>query len=117
VLVCGDRHWRNREKIYRYLDKLREKTEAPLTIIEGCAQGADRMAGEWAADHRLNCMQFPAQWDRYGRAAGPIRNQQMLDEGKPELVVAFHPDLTQSKGTLDMVVRSRKANIRTVVVK
>lgn len=58
---------------------------------------------------------FPAKWKEFGRAAGPIRNQQMLDEGKPELVLAFHDDLENSKGTKDMVGRAMKADLPVIL--
>jgi hypothetical protein len=58
-------------------------------VIEGDAHGADRMAGEWARRHGVENTKFCADWDRLGRKAGPIRNQLMLDEGRPDLVVAF----------------------------
>ena len=51
--------------------------------------GADTLAGEYARDRGIPCRSFPADWRRHGRPAGFIRNRQMLDEGKPELVVAF----------------------------
>jgi hypothetical protein len=57
---------------------------------------------------------FYADWDKHGRAAGPIRNQQMLDEGKPDLVVAFL--LPQGSGTLDMIRRTEKAGIEVRVI-
>jgi hypothetical protein len=51
--------------------------------------------------------EFSADWQKFGKAAGPIRNQQMLDEGKPDLVIAFHEDLENSKGTQDMINRAK----------
>lgn len=54
---------------------------------------------------------YPADWDKYHRAAGHIRNQQMLAEGKPTLVLAFHHDLAKSKGTKDMVRRALKEGL------
>jgi hypothetical protein len=60
---------------------------------------------------------FKADWSTYGKAARPIRNQQMLDEGHPNLVVAFHYALDKSKGTLDMVSRARKAEINVIVIR
>jgi hypothetical protein len=51
--------------------------------------------------------QFPAEWGRLGRAAGPIRNAVMLRDGKPELVIAFKG----GAGTADMKARARKAGI------
>lgn len=53
---------------------------------------------------------FPANWSQYGHAAGPIRNQKMLDQN-PDLVIAFHFDLEHSKGTKDMINRAKKACI------
>lgn len=116
LLICGDRNWTNREYI---LGKLRDFVQFEGVdvecVIEGEARGAD-IEGRWAATLvGIPVMQFPADWSRYGRGAGPIRNQQMLDEGKPTLVWAFHRDVSQSKGTKDMVNRARRAGIKTEV--
>ena len=54
---------------------------------------------------------FPADWIRHGRAAGPIRNEQMLREGCPDLVVAFHDDPGLGRGTADMVRRALAAGV------
>lgn len=89
-----------------------------LTVVHGAARGADRMAGEWARSRREEGvieLPFPADWRRYGRAAGVLRNQRMLDEGKPDLVLAFHDDIDHSRGTKDMVRRARGAQIEVRV--
>jgi hypothetical protein len=106
VLICGDRHWTERYPIFSLINRLE-----PDAIIEGCASGADRMAEEIAADFDIVLHHFPAQWQVYGRAAGPIRNQRMLDDGKPDLVVAYHDDIARSRGTKDMLDRARKARL------
>jgi len=64
----------------------------------------------------MNGLEFPARWDLYGRAAGPLRNSQMLKEGKPNLVIAFHDNLDSSKGTKDMVNKSLKDNIEVILI-
>lgn len=107
VLVCGDRAWTAREMIREVLEQAR-----PTLVIHGGARGADTLAGEVAEEMDLPVKVFPADWKRYGKAAGVLRNQQMLDEGQPDLVLAFHTDLTCSKGTLDMVRRAKAAGIR-----
>ena len=109
ILVCGDRDWTDKSIIYSILAGYADYDD--LVIIEGEARGADSIAGEWARDGGVDLMPFPAKWDEFGKAAGPIRNQQMLDEGKPELVVAFHNNLEESKGTKDMVERAVKAGV------
>lgn len=58
------------------------------TVIHGAAKGADRLAGEWAAYQGINVIEVPAEWDKYGKRAGFLRNQKMLTY-EPDLVVAF----------------------------
>ncbi len=106
VLVCGGRDFTDTAFAYRVLDRL-HKERGIDTIVEGDARGADRIAGYWARKNRITDLKFPADWKRDGNAAGPIRNQQMLDEGKPDLVVAF----PGGRGTADMVARARKAGV------
>lgn len=116
ILVCGSRDWND----YRMIsDALIDNYSLPFVVIEGEARGADRMAAEWAErwHQPVELLRFPANWNKYGRAAGMIRNQQMLDEGKPDLVLAFHDDLEHSKGTKDMVNRARRAGIEVRVIR
>lgn len=110
VLVCGDRNWTDIKAIFRELSKLPHGT----IIIEGEANGADKLARYEAEFLGFQVLPFPADWKKYGRAAGPIRNQQMLDQ-RPDRVLAFHPDLDKSKGTRDMVMRARKAGIKVFI--
>jgi len=113
VLVSGDRWWNDREMIRRWLhDKNREN---PITVlIEGEADGADKIAREIAEEMGIPVDPYPADWLRYKKAAGPIRNSQMLTEGKPDLVGAFHDELwDKSRGTKDMVEKSTKAGVPT----
>ena len=115
ILVCGDRNWHNYHLIEQTLSDIH--SHQPIqTIIEGEARGADSLARLAGQRLGIPVMRFPADWSRYGRAAGFIRNQQMLDEGKPDLVLAFHNDIQSSKGTKDMVERARKASIETQII-
>lgn len=111
VLVCGGRDYRNWEQLYHVLSYL--AVEYGFTeVIHGAARGADTMADQWASMTGLPARAFPANWALYRNAAGAKRNQQMLDEGKPDLVVAF----PGGDGTADMVRRARAANIRVIEV-
>lgn len=112
VLFCGDRNWRLRKPIAQELLKLNEKT---TIIVHGAARGADSMAAMIAQDMGFKTEAHPAQWELYGRAAGPIRNQEMLDSGI-DLVLAFHENLARSKGTKDMVKRAKKAGVEVMVI-
>ena len=115
ILVCGDRNWTDYFLIATTLYKA-IKHEPRVTIIHGAARGADSMAGIFARTNGLNVRSYPAQWSKHGKAAGIIRNQQMLDEGKPDKVIAFHDDIKNSKGTKDMIERAKKAGIPVELV-
>lgn len=120
ILVCGDRNWTNQALIDQTLSKLHNHAVVYSgrieCVIEGEARGADRMGRIAAELLGVPVLKFPALWDVYGRAAGPIRNQQMLDEGKPTLVLAFHNNLDSSKGTKDMVRRAKQRGIPVRVI-
>ena len=112
VLVCGSRYWTAREPIVAALREL----PAGTTIIHGAARGADRIAGEVATELGFEVIACPADWDTHGKAAGPIRNGEMLRDHQPDWVLAFTPNLEQSRGTRDMVVKARRAGLPVKVV-
>ena len=106
LLVCGDRNWTNYGAIYREI-----QARNPEVVIEGEARGADTMARIAAVVLGIPVLPFPAEWELHGKAAGPIRNQKMLDEGKPTEVIAFHTNIDASKGTKNMVSLAAKNNV------
>ena len=110
VLVCGDRNWSDRKFLEDYLDKINIDT-----LIQGDCSGADRLAKEYAQKKEITCLSFPALWKEHGRKAGPLRNALMLEEGKPDFIVAFHDDIENSKGTKDMKNKAKKAGLRVIV--
>lgn len=112
VLVCGGRDYNDRATIYRVLDEIHARTPVRC-IIGGGATGADHIGAIWAFSRNIpDFVRFDADWKLYDKAAGPIRNQQMLDEGKPDLVVAF----PGGKGTADMVRRAEAAGVKVAKV-
>src|SRR6188508_2429115 len=110
VLVCGDRNWTDIWAIYDVLHRL----DRGSTIIHGAARGADTMAGTIAKKLGFTIISVPAQWEKHGRAAGPIRNKKMLDLN-PDLVLAFHKDIENSKGTKNMVEIARKKGVEVII--
>jgi hypothetical protein len=109
VLVCGGRDYSDRAALAHTLGEL-HRTRGITLVIAGGARGADTLAEEWAKSQAIPCDVYQADWDGLGRKAGPIRNQRMLDEGPPTLVVAF----PGGRGTADMVRRAREAGIETI---
>lgn len=110
ILFCGDRNWTDTNLIEQVFDML-VKEFGSFEVIQGEARGADTLCKQEAEKRGFVVHSFPADWVKYRKAAGPIRNGQMLKEGKPDLIIAFHPNLAESKGTRDMVYQSTKAGV------
>lgn len=127
VLVTGDREWTDLALIADTLIRVSHSERGfieGVTVInggqgtkhDGIWKGADKLSTLAARTLGLQFREYPADWKRYRKGAGPIRNQQMLDSEPIDLVLAFHDDLSRSKGTKDMVERARKAGIPVEVI-
>jgi len=114
IFVCGSRNWTDKEAIRRDLSQFPPGT----ILVEGDAEGADKLSGEIGEELGFEVRRYPADWKRFGRGAGPKRNQHMLDEEHPDSqgahinrAFAYHEDSGLGKGTKDMVKRLKKATI------
>jgi hypothetical protein len=112
ILVTGSRTWYDRDIIYRELVKYPKDS----ILIQGVAKGADSIARDIALKLGMEVWDYPAEWDKYGKSAGPIRNRQMLDQN-PDLVLAFHKNIEESKGTKDCVNEATKRGIPVKLIK
>lgn len=114
VLVCGGRDFSDRDLVFSTLDAVRRKHgKSGLCIVHGsCPTGADALAEEWAKSRQTAYLGIPAEWDVYGRAAGPIRNKRMRDEIKPDHCIAFRG----GSGTLGMIDLMREVGIQPWLV-
>jgi len=110
LLICGSRDWNDKLIITQYLERLQ-----PSVVIEGEAPGADTLARQAAKALDIKVEAYPADWRLHGRSAGMVRNQQMLDEGKPDYVLAFHDHIELSRGTKDMVNRAEEAGLPVAI--
>jgi hypothetical protein len=115
VLVCGGRDYSDVSNVNCWLDAI-DKDQHITVVISGVdltnPKGADHLAYLWAKRNRREPKDFPADWTKLGHAAGPRRNQQMLEDGKPELVVAFPGGI----GTADMLRRAQAAKLRIIQI-
>lgn len=112
VLVCGPRDLADRATVWGILDGL---TPRPTRVVQGDAGGVDAAAHDWALTYHVACATYPADWDRWGRAAGPRRNAEMLRAERPDLVVAIKREGRESPGTSDMVRRALRGGYRVRV--
>lgn len=115
VLIFGSRNWTNYNKILEIVQKLKAKY-GDIIIIEGGCRGADLLAKQAAIELGIKYEEFPADWT-LGKKAGPLRNQKMIDEGKPDMAICFHEDIENSKGSKDMRNRLLKHNIPCHIIK
>ena len=105
VLVCGGREYNDREHLFTLLD-FYHKEFTFTHLIHGGAAGADTLAGEWADSRNIRKTVYKADWKKYGKAAGPIRNKHMAKQ-KPDLVIAF----PGTQGTAHMINTAHKFGI------
>lgn len=110
VLVCGGRDFTDYRKFADEMNKVNSEHGPIGAVVHGGSRGADQCAHLWAESARIEELVFKADWAMYGAAAGPLRNQMMLDKGKPDFVVAF----PGGKGTSDMTRRARRAGLKIV---
>lgn len=107
ILVCGGREYNDASYLNKVLCEL--STDKDVVIIQGGARGADSLAKEWAMNTGVEFIEVKADWNRHGKSAGPIRNNEML-KLKPDLVVAF----PGGRGTDNMVMQASKACVPIV---
>lgn len=111
VLVCGGRNYDNQSEVEFHLGCIHAET--PIKhVIAGAARGADTLAVLWARGEHIKVTEFPANWKKHGKAAGYIRNRQMLEQGNPDLVVAF----PGGRGTEMMCQLAQDAGVRVIRV-
>jgi hypothetical protein len=111
VLICGSRNWTDEKAIFEVVGRLPSGT----TVITGGARGADRIADDAAASRGLARVVENADWDRYGKRAGFIRNVKMLDMLTPQEdeVIAFWDG--ESRGTEHTIRAARERGIKVTV--
>ena len=102
-LVCGGRNFADQAMFDDVMGRLMDMWGCPSKIIHGAARGADSMADAWGKQLAVDVIACPADWEKHGKAAGPIRNEDMLMKHKPKRVIAF----PGCKGTADMVQRAK----------
>ena len=114
VLICGGRDWNRHDMTFQLLDRYLQSQPISV-VIHGAARGADTLADRWAKSRNIPVMPFPVtsrEWQTIGRKAGHIRNQRMLDQGKPDVVIAF----PGGPGTRGMMQKARAARVPVVLM-
>ena len=113
ILICGGRNYNDKEKFDAVMEMVRPWLAPLFCIIQGGARGADRLAMGWAFFEGCPMIEMRANWDKYEKSAGTVRNRWMLEYAMPDLVIAF-PGGT---GTANMIKQARSAGIDVFEVK
>lgn len=120
VIIAGSRQFNDYEKMLKTLDELGVhliNTIDPVEIVSGHAPGADTLGERFAKAYGYPCKIFPADWSTYGKAAGPIRNEQMAKyaaEADRGILVAF--PIGESRGTRNMIKLAKQYGLEVEVI-
>lgn len=110
IIFCGGRDFRNRHLVGGTITDLITEF-GDFICVQGGADGADQLVREFAIAAGIPCLNVPANWQRYGKSAGPRRNRQMLEICREPLVVVAFPG---GRGTRNMVAQAEEWRVREV---
>lgn len=120
IIIAGSRQFNDYEKMLKTLDEFGVhliNSIDPIEIISGHASGADTLGERFAKAYNYPLKIFPAEWNKYGRAAGPIRNEQMAKyaaEADRGMLIAF--PIGESRGTNNMIKLAKQYGLEVDVV-
>ena len=106
VVIAGCRDYNNYDEAKEYIDSCLKniRSKNNIVIISGCASGADALGERYALENGYEVEKFPADWSKYGRGAGPIRNRKMAESA--DIVICFWDG--KSRGTRSMIQNAEK---------
>lgn len=111
VAVTGGRDYDDAQRVHDVLSQAHHQ-QGIECIINGGARGADHFSTQWADGHRVPTEIYDADWETHGKAAGPLRNKRMLNEGRPDVLIAF----PGGAGTKSCVKLAENLGIKVVKV-
>jgi len=106
LIIAGSRNFHDYNSVEQKINDL-VKLNFPSCVISGCCQGADRIGELWAEKNNTPVVKFPADWDKFGKQAGPIRNKQMA-EYADALILIWDG---KSKGSKNMLEEAKKSGL------
>jgi len=115
VIVAGSRTFYDYELLKSKLDKFLSNIKVPIEIVSGRAKGADQLGERYADERGYKVKMFPAQWTKYHRKAGPIRNEQMAQYVSPDgACVVFWDGISSGSEHMIETAKTYKLKLRIV---
>lgn len=117
IIIAGGRDFINYSLLEFEVKKfiVEHNLQLPIEIVSGHARGADTMGERFAHKYKLDLKIFPAEWDKYGNRAGPIRNEEMAKYCELQYAIIFWDG--QSSGSKNMIENSKKYNLTYKIVR
>jgi len=110
TIIAGSRTIEN----YRLVEEATKNCGwKPSIVVTGCAKGVDTLGEKWADEHGVIVERFPAEWDKYGKKAGFIRNERMADNAQALILIWDG----ESKGSAMMLSIAKKKGLKIFEVK
>ena len=116
IIIAGGRGFVDYELLEQKVDEILKDIKEPV-IISGGARGADTLGEKYALEHGIRLVRFPADWKKYGKGAGYLRNQEMAEyamKGTNSILIAFWDGL--SRGTNDMIQRAESYGMKVYII-
>ena len=107
VVIAGSRHFKGYDLLKEKCDSILKNTSDVEVVCGMCPNGADKLAVQYAKERGYPIKEFPAEWSKHGRAAGPIRNKQMAEYA--DALIAFN---SGGGGTVNMIKEASRCNLK-----
>lgn len=115
IIIAGSRNFTDKERLYKILDNRLASIKDDVEIISGHCRGADMLGEQYAKDHNIPVVVFPADWNTYGKKAGYIRNKQMAEYASEENGVLIAFPIGEARGTKMMIGLAHDYDLETEV--
>jgi len=115
IIVAGSRYFSNKEWLYSVLDDYIKNIDDNVEIVSGHCRGADMLGEQYAKDHGIPLVLFPADWSKYGKRAGYIRNNQMAKYASEKNGVLIAFPIGEARGTKMMIRIAHNYDLETEV--
>ena len=111
VIIAGGRDFNDYDLLVKKCDYFLQDQD-DITVVSGEARGADKLGEKYAKERGYNVDRFPANWDKYGKGAGPIRNKQMAEHA--DSLILFWDG--KSKGSKNMLETAKKLRLKIRII-